>query len=81
MKRLPDRIGDMDEYKIEIPTVFGLAAEQIRARAEAIFPDVILSVEQAGGRSAITPERIAVNIRDGKIADNFRNRPGGVCGC
>ena len=40
-------------------------------------PDVILCVGQAGGRSAVTPERIAVNIRDAKIPDNAGNRPEG----
>ena len=32
---------------------------------------------QAGGRSAVTPERIAVNIRDAKIPDNAGNQPVG----
>jgi pyroglutamyl-peptidase len=79
VKRLPDRIGELDVYKMEIPTVFGLAAERVLARAEEVCPDVILCIGQAGGRSAVTPERIAVNIRDGKIADNAGNRPVGEC--
>ena len=77
VKLLPDRIKDMAVHKMEIPTVFGLAAERILTKAEQIRPDVILCVGQAGGRSAVTPERIAVNIRDGKIADNSGNRPEG----
>ena len=77
VKRLPDRIGELDVYKMEIPTVFGLAAERVLTRAEEVCPDVILCIGQAGGRSAVTPERIAVNIRDGKIADNAGNRPVG----
>lgn len=31
---------------------------------------MIISVGQAGGRDAVTPERIAVNIRAARIADN-----------
>jgi pyroglutamyl-peptidase len=38
---------------------------------------VILCIGQAGGRAAVTPERIGVNIRDAKIADNAGNQPVG----
>lgn len=77
VKALPERIGDFTLYKLEIPTVFGMAAERVLEAAREIQPDVILCVGQAGGRSAVTPERIAVNIRDGKIADNADNQPVG----
>ena len=38
---------------------------------------MILCIGQAGGRAAVTPERIAVNIRDARIPDNAGNQPGG----
>ncbi len=77
VKQLPEQIGEYALCKLEIPTVFGLAAETVLRQAETFRPDVILCVGQAGGRAAVTPERIAVNIRDAKIADNAGNRPGG----
>ena len=77
VKQLPEQIGEYVLCKLEIPTVFGLAAETVLRQAETFHPDVILCVGQAGGRAAVTPERIAVNIRDAKIADNAGNRPGG----
>lgn len=77
VKRLPDQIGDFELRKLEIPTVFALAAEVVIKEAEAFCPDVILCVGQAGGRDAVTPERIAVNIRDARIPDNAGNRPEG----
>lgn len=77
VKELPDEVGDFVLCKLEIPTVFGLAAEKILEKAAEFRPDVILCVGQAGGRSAVTPERIAVNIRDAKIPDNAGNRPVG----
>lgn len=77
VKLLPEEIGDFVLYKLEIPTVFGFAAEMVLAKAAELCPDVILCVGQAGGRSAVTPERIAVNIRDAKIPDNAGNRPEG----
>ena len=38
---------------------------------------MILCIGQAGTRSAVTPERIAVNIRDARIPDNAGNQPRG----
>ena len=77
VKLLPDTIGDFALYKLEIPTVFGLATEKVLEKASEIQPDVILCVGQAGGRASVTPERIGVNIRDAKIADNAGNQPEG----
>lgn len=77
VRLLPDTIGDFEVHKLEIPTVFGKAAETVFAAAETICPDVILCIGQAGGRSAVTPERIAVNIRDAKIPDNEGHVPQG----
>ena len=77
VEQLPDRVGDFEVYKQRIPTVFGVAAETVLEKAVKLQPDVILCVGQAGGRAAVTPERIAVNIRDARIADNAGNQPGG----
>ena len=75
VKLLPEKIADFEVHKLEIPTVFGLAAETVIAKAEEVQPDVILCIGQAGGRAAVTPERIAVNIRDARITDNAGNQP------
>ena len=77
VKLLPDTIADFEVHKLEIPTVFGLAAEKVLEKAAEIQPDVILCIGQAGGRAAVTPERIGVNIRDAKITDNAGNQPEG----
>lgn len=77
VKLLPDKIGDFEVHKLEIPTVFGEAAARVCAKAEEVQPHVILCIGQAGGRAAVTPERIGVNIRDAKIADNAGNMPQG----
>ncbi len=70
VKLLPDAIGDFVLCKLEIPTAFGPAAETVLKTAAKFCPDVILCIGQAGGRDAVTPERIAVNIRDARIPDN-----------
>lgn len=66
VSQLPDRIGAYELRKLQIPTVFGAAAARVLEAAEGFQPHVILCVGQAGGRGAVTPERIAVNIRDRK---------------
>ena len=77
VRLLPERIGDFEVHKLGIPTVFGKGAALTAEAAEAIRPHVILCIGQAGGRDAVTPERIAVNIRDARIADNEGNQPQG----
>ena len=75
VKLLPEQIGNFRIHKLQIPTVFGLAAETVLKTAKTIHPDVILCVGQAGGRAAVTPERVAINLRDARIADNQGNQP------
>ena len=74
VSRLPDTIGHYRLTKLQIPTVFGLAADTVLAAAQD-GPDVILCVGQAGGRDAVTPERIAVNMASAGIPDNSGNQP------
>ena len=78
VKLLPDTIGDYALCKLQIPTIFGKGAETVLETAAQEQPDVILCIGQAGGRAAVTPERIAVNIRDAKIPDNAGNQPIGA---
>ena len=75
VKLLPEQIGSYEICKMEIPTVFGLAAQTVLRKAEEICPDVILCVGQAGGRQAVTPERVAINVRSARICDNAGNQP------
>ena len=73
VKLLPETIGSWHLTKLEIPTVFDKAYTQVLEMARQIQPDAILSVGQAGGRSAITPEVVGINLREASIADNAGN--------
>ena len=73
VRQLPERIGSFRLYKLNIPTVFGKAAQTVLAQARELDADAVICVGLAGGRDAVTPERIAVNIRDARIADNEGN--------
>ena len=75
VKLLPDCIGDYRVTKMEIPTVFGTAAKKVIDTAEDLHPDAILCVGQAGGRRAVTPEVIAINLQEAGIPDNAGNQP------
>jgi len=68
--RLPEEIGQYRLTKLRIPVVFGKAAELILQSAAELDPDVILSIGQAGGRGAITPELVGINLRHAPIPDN-----------
>ena len=70
VKLLPESIGEYELCKLQIPVVFGLATQTVLEIAAEVRPDVIISVGQAGGRAAVTPERIGINVRDARIADN-----------
>lgn len=73
--RLPERIGPWSLTRLRVPTVFGLAAETVLRAAETVRPDAILCVGQAGGRDAVTPEVVGINLRDARIPDNAGNQP------
>ena len=61
--------------KIEIPTVFGKDEEVVRAAVEKHHPDAVLCVGQAGGRSGITVEKVAINLMEARIPDNEGKQP------
>ena len=79
VRALPDRIGGLKISKLELPTVYGEAAELAISRAEALLsegaaPLTVLCIGQAAGRGAITPEVIAINLREASIPDNAGNQ-------
>lgn len=75
LRLIPDKVSDFDLVKLEIPVVFSLAAETVINKAEEIGADVILCIGQAGGRDAITPEMLGINLRYARIPDNQGNEP------
>ena len=58
-----------------VPCVFGAALQELDAAIDALQPQVVIGVGQAGGRSEITPERVAINVDDGRICDNAGCQP------
>ena len=75
VKMMKNEIQGAEILKLEVPTVFGKAGEVLKKAVEQYRPDAVVCVGQAGGRAAITPEMIAVNIMDARIPDNAGNKP------
>ena len=75
VRLLPDQIGTAAIIKAQIPTIFGQGADLLAQLMDAHKPNAVLLVGQAGGRSAISVERIAINVRDASIADNAGAQP------
>lgn len=73
--QLPDEIDGAEILKLTVPTVFGKSIDIVTAAMERLQPDVVLCVGQAGGRAAITVERVAINCMDAAIPDNEGNQP------
>ena len=70
VETLPDQIGGNTIIKSIVPTVFGASAEQVITLMDRLRPDAVVCIGQAGGRDAITPERVAINIMDATKPDN-----------
>ena len=75
VRRLPEQVGCWELTALQIPTVFGRAAQSVLEAAKGKTFDAILCVGQAGGRSAVTPEVVAINRQDARIPDNKGNQP------
>ena len=75
VRLLPDTVGNYRLTKLRIPTVFGEAAQAVLSAAEQLRADAILCIGQAGGRKTITPELVAINLREAGIPDNAGNQP------
>ena len=53
-----------------LPVAYAQSAERLLALIAEHNPDVVISLGQAEGRTQITPERVAINLDDGRLADN-----------
>lgn len=60
---------------IEVPTEFRRAVDVVLKQVEKEKPDVVICVGQAGGRKEISLERVAINLSDARIPDNFGDQP------
>jgi pyroglutamyl-peptidase len=53
-----------------LPVAYAQSAERLLQLIAEHNPDVVICLGQAEGRTQITPERIAINLDDARLADN-----------
>ncbi len=75
---IPNEVAGAQIIKIEIPTVFEESAKVLEASMKEHQPDIVICIGQAGGRSAVSFERVAINLAEARIPDNKGNQPIGV---
>lgn len=59
----------------QVPVARFKAIDTVISAIEYHQPNIVITVGQAGGRAAITPERIAINADDFRITDNDGTLP------
>jgi len=64
VRLLPDTIEGARIEKLELPTVYSTSAPMLAEAIERLQPDIVLCCGQAGGRNALTPEQVAINLID-----------------
>jgi pyroglutamyl-peptidase len=53
-----------------LPVAYTQSADRLLALIAEHHPDVVICLGQAEGRTAITPEKVAINLDDARLADN-----------
>ncbi|HAQ07302.1 MAG TPA: peptidase C15 [Bacillus bacterium] len=69
-------VENVEISTILLPVNYGECAEKLIEKIEALNPDVVISCGLAAGRTAITPERIGINIKDTGSGDPYPDNKG-----
>lgn len=69
------RIRGREIHAVVLPVVFGESGRLLRQAIRALDPELVICLGLAGGRRAISLERVAVNFDDARIADNAGQQP------
>lgn len=75
VRLLPDEICGAEIIKLQLPTEFIAGEETLLSAVESTEPSIVICTGQAAGRSAVSIERVAINLRDASIADNATFTP------
>lgn len=75
VRRLERRLGDLEIHTVELPTSYARSTDVLREAIDAVRPDIVLGVGQAGGRAELSLERVAINVQDARIRDNDGAQP------
>ena len=70
VSRLPEVIGGAEILKRQLPVEYEAGPARLKALIGELAPDAVLSVGQAAGRAALTPELVGINWKDASLPDN-----------
>lgn len=68
-------VGEAQVVAVQLPTVFQEALGALDSALAAHRPQMVVALGQAGGRTEISVERVAINVDDARIPDNARQQP------
>lgn len=68
-------IGGARVVARQLPCVIGKVVDVLRQAIDEVRPDLVICLGQAGGRSDVTVERVAINVVDARIPDNEGHQP------
>ena len=64
------QISDDNIVTAILPVAYTQSAERLLSLIAQHNPDVVICLGQAEGRTSITPEKVAINLDDARLADN-----------
>lgn len=74
-----EQIIGAEIHTLLLPVVFDECADKLLEVVRALRPDAVICCGLASGRTSITPEQIAINLKEvpkeSSVADNNGNRP------
>jgi pyroglutamyl-peptidase len=68
-------IAEREVIGATLPCAFGESRQELIRLMRSYEPSVIIALGLASGRAEITPERVAINVDDARIADNRGAQP------
>lgn len=75
LKLLPETLPGLGVTKAILPTSFARSGPALEEALAAADFDIVLCLGEAGGRSAVSLERVAINLDDARIPDNDGRKP------
>lgn len=73
--RLPREIGGLRVETCRVPCEFRRAIEVVAEAIETHRPSMVVCLGQAGGRTHMSVERVAINVNDARMDDNAGSKP------
>lgn len=68
-------VGEAQVVAVQLPTVFQEALKALDAALQLHRPQMVVALGQAGGRTEMSIERVAINVDDARIPDNAQQQP------